>query len=355
MRTITIANGLSVSADAARPPTVVSTDQAPTPRRVSYDGQDYTMRRPQIHVGINERVEAGQVLFSDKKNECLRVLSGVSGTVASIDLGARRSLQKLVVKVDAPVDNDGYPLPESVVTGLNSTHGNDIRAALVAAGLFHPFRTWPFNKTPTPDSSPRHIFVTAMDTNPYAADARAVLDARKDYFRTGLEIISKLTEGSVYVCQAPGEPLVDPLPAKVVSIGFKGPHPCGNTGTHIQAISPVSREYVVWSIDYQEVIAIGEAASTGRFSGNRTVSVYSVLSGHQYLISSLIGADLHSQLGLSTDHSKVRYWSGNPYTGGYADYLGRFDRQVFVMGPDQHSRQPDAGLLQKARFRGSTR
>jgi len=38
---------------------------------------------------------------------------------------------------------------------------------------------------------------------------------------------------------------------------FAGPHPAGLAGTHIHLLDPVSDQKTVWSINYQDVIAVG--------------------------------------------------------------------------------------------------
>ena len=49
----------------------------------------------------------------------------------------------------------------------------------------------------------------------------------------------------------------------VREINFSGPHPAGLAGTHIHLVDPVSATKTVWSIGYQDVIAIGHLFTTG--------------------------------------------------------------------------------------------
>ena len=105
-----------------------------------------------------------------------------------------------------------------------------VRETLVASGLWTALRTRPTAKVPAPDSAPHSIFVTAIDTNPLAADPQVVLREYEDDFARGLTILGQLTDGPVYVCKAPGVS-ISADGAQVVE--FAGPHPAGLPGTHI--------------------------------------------------------------------------------------------------------------------------
>ena len=70
-----------------------------------------------------------------------------------------------------------------------------VRDNLVASGLWTALRTRPFSKVPDPRSEPHSIFVTAIDTQPLAADPGAVVSGREDDLNGGLRALSLLTDG----------------------------------------------------------------------------------------------------------------------------------------------------------------
>ena len=58
--------------------------------------------------------------------------------------------------------------------------------------MWTALRTRPYDKVPHVNSLPHSIFVTAMDTNPLAADPRPVIAAKAEAFTNGLTVLSRL-------------------------------------------------------------------------------------------------------------------------------------------------------------------
>ncbi len=113
-------------------------------------------------------------------------------------------------------------------------------------------------------SSPRWTLI------PLAADPQVVLRGREDDFARGLTILSKLTDGPVYVCKASGAS----IPADGAEVvEFAGPHPAGLPGTHIHFLDPVGPAKTVWYIGYQDVVACGKLFATGSLWTERVVAL----------------------------------------------------------------------------------
>lgn len=77
-----------------------------------------------------------------------------------------------------------------------------------------------------------------------AADPTVIIAARNDDFVNGLNVLSNLTDGKLFVTKAPGT-TVNTGNAKVDTHEFSGPHPAGLVGTHIHMLDPVgpSKKY----------------------------------------------------------------------------------------------------------------
>jgi len=141
---------------------------------------------------------------------------------------------------------------------------------------------------PPPDSAPRSIFVTAIDTNPLAARAEVVVGEAPDDFVFGLKALSRLTPGKVFVATVAAIPGGDL--GFVEMVQFEGPHPAGLPGTHIHFLDPVNKEKTVWHLNYQEVIAIGRLFVTGRLDFRRVISLAGPAVNHPRLIRTRLGA-----------------------------------------------------------------
>jgi Na+-transporting NADH:ubiquinone oxidoreductase subunit A len=69
---------------------------------------------------------------------------------------------------------------------------------LIQSGLWTALRTRPYSKTPAVDAVPHSIFVTAIDTNPLAADPAVVLKHYAAEFENGLKVLARL--GNIWLC-----------------------------------------------------------------------------------------------------------------------------------------------------------
>ena len=282
MRTIRIKKGLDLPISGA-PRQEVS--DGPAVGTVAVLGPDYFGMRPTMAVQVGDRVKEGQVLFSDKKTPGVVYTSPGCGEVVAVNRGAKRALQSVVVRIDGDDRETFSRYSESQIEQLDA---GQVRENLVRSGLWTALRTRPFSKVPPPDSAPRSIFVTAIDTNPLAARAEVVVGEAPDDFVFGLKALSRLTPGKVFVATVAAIPGGDL--GFVEMVQFEGPHPAGLPGTHIHFLDPVNKEKTVWHLNYQEVIAIGRLFVTGRLDFRRVISLAGPAVNHPRLIRTRLGA-----------------------------------------------------------------
>ena len=258
-------------------------------RSVAVIGSDYPGMKPTMLVQEGDSVKRGQALFSDKKNEGVIYTSPSAGTVASINRGAKRVLLSVVIDVagSAAVDFGGVG-----VDGVSLLDGAAIKEKLIASGLWTALRTRPFSKVPQQDSPPHSIFITALDTNPLAADAAIIVAEYATEFAVGLDALAKLTPGTVFVCQEAGKFLPAGTDPKLSIEEFSGIHPAGLPGTHIHFLDPVSPTKTVWFINYQDVIAVGHLFIGGELDSTRVVAIGGPGAANPRLVRTVIGANL---------------------------------------------------------------
>ncbi|GAB1257018.1 Na(+)-translocating NADH-quinone reductase subunit A [Aurantivibrio plasticivorans] len=301
-------------------------------RSVAVVGPDYNGMKPTMAVAVGDKVKLGQVLFSDKKNPGVLYTAPAAGVVSAIHRGARRVLQSVVIDVEGDEQESFDSYSADQISGLNA---ESITDNLVKSGLWVALRTRPFSKVPEIGSKPSSIFVTAMDTNPLAADPAVVVAEQKEAFDAGLTVLARLTEGSVYVCAAQGADLGVANSGQVSVQTFAGPHPAGNAGTHIHYLDPVSATKTVWTIGYQDVIAFGKLFLTGQLYVDRVISLAGPQIEKPKLVRTQLGANLEElTAGLMRD-GENRVISGSVFGGrnayGPYAYLGRYHNQVAVL------------------------
>lgn len=307
-----------------------SIDIAPPVKRVALVASDYIGMKPTMEVEVGDTVKLGQTLFTDKKTEGVKFASPGAGKVVEVNRGAKRAFQSVVIELDG---DDEVTFANYSDLGVVTV--DQVRENLVDSGLWTALRTRPFSKTPEVDSSPRSIFVQAIDTNPLAADPNIVIAGRQAEFQAGLSILKKLTDGEVFLCKKPGEVLPGEDVPGVSAHAFDGPHPAGLPGTHIHHLDPVGTGRVVWTIGYQDVIAIGHLFSTGKLLVERVISLAGPQVTNPRLLRTRLGASIDDLADGQIESGENRSISGSVLAGRSVDgpfaYLGRFHNQVSVV------------------------
>ncbi len=325
---ITIKKGLDIPI-AGKPTQVIS--DGPAIKRVALLGEEYVGMRPTMHARVDDVVKKGQVLFEDKKNPGVLFTAPVSGKVVEINRGAKRVLQSVVIEVEG---DEQITFDKFEAAQLGSLDRQVVVDQLVKSGLWTSLRTRPFSKVPAVDSTPVALFVTAIDTNPLSANPELIINENQDAFVAGLDVVSRLTDGKVFVCKS-GASLPRSKQSNVEEHVFSGQHPAGLVGTHIHFLRPASANNVVWHLNYQEVIAIGKLFLTGEISSERVVSLAGPAVNNPRLIRTVLGASTDELVNNELMPGDVRVISGSVLSGCNADgphaFLGRYHTQVSAL------------------------
>jgi len=302
-------------------------DSAAPVTRVAVVGDDYPGMKPTMAVAEGDTVAKGQLLFTDKKNEGVRYTAPAAGKVVEVNRGKKRVFESVVIELSGDAET------EFAVKDPDSASRDEVVATLIESGEWIAFKTRPFGRSPAVDAAPLHIFVTAIDTRPLAPNPQHFISEHGAEFEMGLKVLKKLTEGTVYLCSSPG---VD-LPASNVTQreDFTGPHPAGLAGTHIHFLAPVSQDKQVWSIGYQDVVAIGGLYKTGKLFSERVVALAGPGVNRPRLLRTCAGACLDEITAGEIATEGQRVISGSVLDGrkaaGPTAYLGRFHNQVSVL------------------------
>lgn len=327
---IKIRKGLSLPI-AGEPEPVI--DEGRRVRSVAIVGPDYVALKPTMLVAEGDRVKLGQKLFEDKKNPGVFVTAPGAGTVTAIHRGARRVLQSLVIELDE--DEEQVEFDAHARDALAGLEREVVQRQLIESGLWTALRTRPYSKVPRPGTVPAAIFVNAMDSNPLAADPVPLIRDRAQDFVDGLVVLSRLTDGELFVCSAPGAQIDVPALGQLRRAEFEGPHPAGLVGTHIHFLKPVGAERTVWHLCAQDVIAIGHLFTTGRLDVSRVIALGGSVVKRPRLIRTRLGARISELLDGELHEVSARAISGSVLSGrralGWSDFLGRYHLQISVI------------------------
>lgn len=292
---------------------------------------------PQKLVSPGQQIARGDPLFIDYRAPDILHVAPDSGTVVDIIRNTDHSLKAIeIARNDAPA--------REFATDNAHDNRDRLKQLLTQSGLWTQLRERPFEVTPAIDSVPAAIFVTAIDTRALAPDPRVIIDQDRDAFSSGLDALSLLTAGSVYVCQSSGPELHEASSARIESVVFNGSHPAGLPGLHIQKLCPVGRHRRAWHIDCQDVMAIGALLRDGKLPADKVVSLAGTQVLQPRLIQTCNGARIDE---LVQDQVKQDQPSAQPIVGSIisrtvCEWLGRFDNQITVMAHpgQQHRHRP---------------
>lgn len=307
-------------------------------RRVALVGFDYEGMKPTMAVKEGDAVKKGQLLFSDKKTEGVLYTAPAGGVVSAINRGHKRVLQSVVIDVAESEVEESFQ--QYTANELKELSKEQVTSNLVQSGLWTAFKTRPYSKVPAPSSTANSIFVNAMDSNPLAANPESIIAAESESFQQGLTLISRLVE-TLFVCvAADSDVATDAVNASnIQKQDFSGPHPAGLSGTHIHYLDPVNANKTVWTIGYQDVIAVGKLFITGKLYTDRVIALAGPQVTAPRLLRTRLGADLveltAGQLNGLDVGQENRVISGSVLSGRTATntvaFLGRYHQQVTVL------------------------
>jgi Na+-transporting NADH:ubiquinone oxidoreductase subunit A len=295
---------------------------------------------PKVAVKQGDKVLAGTPVLYDKNRTELKVVSPVSGEIAAVNRGEKRKLLGIVIQADSEKAKLDFGKQE-----VQTLSPETIKTALANSGLLAFIRQRPYDVVANPQDTPRDIFVSGFNTAPLSPNVEYILKGNEADFQTGLDALASITAGDVYLsihvdCQSPA--LREANRVKVVA--FSGAHPAGNVGVQINHIQPVNKGDVVWTVQPQDVIAIGRFFNHGQVDLTRLVAFTGseVNEDARAYYPMLPGANIKSLVNCQvTETMDLRYISGNVLTGTRIapdGSLHAFDNQITVVpeGDETH-------------------
>ncbi|EKF75244.1 Na(+)-translocating NADH-quinone reductase subunit A [Alcanivorax hongdengensis A-11-3] len=302
-------------------------------RSVAVLGGDYVGMKPTMEVREGDVVKKGQLLFTDKKTEGVKYTAPAAGKVVAINRGHKRVLQSVVIEVAEQEEQVTFTAHGA--DQLASLSREAVQQQLVDSGEWTLLRTRPFGKVPAIGTAPNSIFVSILDTNPLAQEPAVVIKENEQAFRNGLTLLTRLTDGPVWVGRGPKTELPSFAQGQIREEQFAGKHPAGNVGTHIHFLDPVSLGKTVWSIGYQDVIAIGRLFTEGKLYTDRVVALTGPQMKTPRLVRTRVGANIEDVTRGELKDGDNRLVSGSVLHGHHARgplaWLNRTSNQVTAL------------------------
>lgn len=260
---------------------------------------------PKMMVAVGDEVKAGDPLFFDKKRPEIMYASPVSGEVVEIKRGDKRAIVEVIVLADKETQYATHETPSQ------DAPREELVDFLSKSGVWALFNQRPYDIVAERNVVPANIFVSTFDTAPLAVDNNLVVAGKEGAFQKGLDVLTKLTSGKVYLgVDGRGEkPSAAFTDAQGVEINyFAGQHPAGNVGVQIHHTAPITGGEKVWTLGVQDVITLGTLFLDGKYDMQRVVSVGGGQFAEPKLVRTAAGAsiaDLVKAVGLKEGKSRI--------------------------------------------------
>ncbi len=285
---------------------------------------------PKMMVKQGDEVKAGDCLFVDKKNPEICFTSPVSGEVVDIVRGDRRAIMEVRVLADSTTN-----YKEFNTTSFNNSSAEEIKATILASGLWPIFVQRPFGLIAEIDAKPKAVHISAFDSAPLGADFAVSLAGEEQNIQTAIDVLNKMLDCPIHINTHVNKDssLFDKLDGVQIN-KFSGPHPSGLVGVQIHHLDPINKGDVVWTISAQHLVFLGRLFSTGKLD----LSLKAIVAGSEVskpaYYNTVLGASVENILKDNLNSENVRVISGNVLTGTRIEptgYLGYFSNQITVI------------------------
>ena len=283
--------------------------------------EDFHSIIPKLVAKEGSRVKAGETLFYSKDNEDMKFVSPVSGEVTEVQRGPRRRIDAIKITADKEqsyLDHGKFNL---------SADADKTKAHLLASGCWAFIKQRPYDVVANPENTPKAIFISGYASAPLAADLDFTLNGKEAELQAAVDALGKLTSGGVHI--SVGKNSDSPLAGlnNVSVYKVSGPHPSGNVGTLINKVNPINKGEVVWTVNAQDLVIIGELLLTGKFNAERIIAFAGSSVKKPRYFKTKIGAEVATMIydnGVEKDGND-RIISGNVLSGKHVAPDGNLD------------------------------
>jgi len=283
---------------------------------------DYFGLKPKILVREGDHVLKGDPLLEDKTNPGFTVNSPVNGEIREINRGDKRALVSIVIN---KTNDDSVAFDQS----------NNKLENLRNASLWDSFRERPFNRVPNINTRPDFLFINACKADGLEASPNQILEVEAENFLAGIKFLLDALGCEINLCSYSNIYIGE---LDVNQYVVEGKYPAGNSSIHIQNIKPLTKNTKTWTINWQDVVRIGNSVKSGNFCFDKYVSICGPACEEPKIVKTNLGANME-ELTAGTLSTNLRKVSGSLLYGrsgdSYSDYLTRYSNQISLVSDER--------------------
>ena len=289
---------------------------------------------------VGDKVDIGSPIFFDKVQPDIKWASPGGGEIKEIILGDRRSVENIIIELHEEEKSVLHtPVKYQEISSLGKAKVTD---QIMEANLWPMIRQRPFNKIADPNDTPMAIFVSGFNSAPLTVNLDFALRYKQSVFQAGLNVLNQLSNGNVHLTFEVDTNCETLTAARNVNLHtVNGPHPSGNVGIQIHHINPWKPNEVIWVINAQHVLTIGDLFLKGIYDPSIVATVAGPGVKNPAHIQTRTGASIETFLLDNLNSDDNRIISGDVLTGQETNlngFLGYYDTTISVV-PNSNERE----------------
>ena len=312
----------------------------PKSKTVSIQPNNFRYVKPKLLVKVGDKVDIGSPIFFDKVQPDIKWASPGGGEIKEIILGDRRSVENIIIELHEEEKSALHtPVKYQEISSLGKAKVTD---QIMEANLWPMIRQRPFNKIADPNDTPMAIFVSGFNSAPLTVNLDFALRYKQSVFQAGLNVLNQLSNGNVHLTFEVDTNCETLTAARNVNLHtVNGPHPSGNVGIQIHHINPWKPNEVIWVINAQHVLTIGDLFLKGIYDPSIVATVAGPGVKNPAHIQTRTGASIETFLLDNLNSDDNRIISGDVLTGQETNlngFLGYYDTTISVV-PNSNERE----------------
>ena len=312
----------------------------PKSKTVSIQPNNFRYVKPKLLVKVGDKVDIGSPIFFDKVQPDIKWASPGSGEIKEIILGDRRSVENIIIELHEEEKSVLHtPVKYQEISSLGKAKVTD---QIMEANLWPMIRQRPFNKIADPNDTPMAIFVSGFNSAPLTVNLDFALRYKQSVFQAGLNVLNQLSNGNVHLTFEVDTNCETLTAARNVNLHtVNGPHPSGNVGIQIHHLNPWKPNEVIWVVNAQHVLTIGDLFLKGIYDPSIVATVAGPGVKNPAHIQTRTGASIETFLLDNLNSDDNRIISGDVLTGQETNlngFLGYYDTTISVV-PNSNERE----------------
>jgi len=138
---------------------------SPSSTTFAFKPDDFFGTVPRLLKKEGEDVQAGEPIFFSKKVPQIKFVSPVSGVIETIQRGARRKIEKIIIRANASSNTISHDCKN-----WEKLNREDLKSLLLESGNWPFIHQRPYGTIANPEDTPKAIFVSTHLTSPLSPD-----------------------------------------------------------------------------------------------------------------------------------------------------------------------------------------